>query len=35
MEYDPNTIEGKYSFISKLLSDYLRIEECLNYSLLI
>ena len=35
MEYDPNTIEGKGSFIAKLLSDYLQIEECLNYSLLI
>ena len=35
IEYIPNTIEGKGSFITKLLSDYLLIEECLNYFLLI
>ena len=35
IEYDPNTFEGKGSFIPKLLSDYLRTEECLNYSLLV
>ena len=35
IEHIPNTIEGKGSFIAKRLSDYLQIEECLNYSLLI